>query len=245
MKNLRLLFLTIPFILFACSSDDDDNNKLKLISKSEVTLNSLDKHQIEVESEDNVAYSVENENHAKVDEKGLVTALLIGETDINITDGSKNAKVKIKVEPKENLYTEPILDFTLSKSDVIKKLGKPAVDNDDGIAYESANKAVDLVMYLFDENGKMTGTSVSIRSSYGERLVNFLAERYMIVSSKERLFSNTVDIKKTTMVVHISIGDYENLLVHYMPYSPTTRSLQGGMFEELKDSALQIIDSNK
>lgn len=189
MKNLfYFLFLSV-FIFCSCGSDNDDI-KLK---ESEVSLKSGEKYTIKVSSDTKVTYFSENEYVAVVSEDGIVTANKVGETSVLLDNGSDKKTFKVKVEPKYNLYADPELNFGMSKTDLIKKYGTPNINEEEeeegsSVVYQNYSKAAPLVMYLFDENEKLTASYVTVNAAHSKELNPFLSERYVYMDDYAETF---------------------------------------------------------
>ncbi|PXV68997.1 Ig-like protein group 2 [Dysgonomonas alginatilytica] len=224
MKKSILLFLAFPLFLVSCGSDDD-NNSITL-KESEKSLNNTQTYQIEATSDTKLSYLSENEYIAKVSESGLVTAGKVGEANILVSDASSSKKVKITVTPKSTLYPEPNIEFGISKSDLIKKLGKPDTDTSDGIAYSNYSTNAPIALYIFDTNNKLKSSAVMVKTSFGVELEKFLTERYVLAneSTDMAVFINALAIKKATMLIGVQVYESTYYMTLYTPYTDTVKS---------------------
>lgn len=216
MKKFLVLLMVIPLV-FACSSDDKEGLSL---SEDSVELYSGDTYQIDAMSGGNISYVSEDEFVGSVSATGLITANKVGETRIGVSDASSNAIFNLTTIPKYSTYPEPILDFGMSRSDLIKKLGQPDVSTDTGIAYTSTSNKYSAVMYGF-ENGKLSMVSVMVNISYHSELSSFLLERYTVVDvdggSYIAAFINSNKINNYSMLIALNMYNTKLLSVLYMP----------------------------
>lgn len=244
MKNFLFLFTCTLFLLNSCSSDDDNKNGISL-SETSTTLKSTKTYQIKATSDTKITYAVENEYHAKVSESGLITAGKIGDTDIILTNGDDTKHFKVTVEPESKLFPEPNLEFGISKSDLIKKLGTPDVTTDNGIGYSNYSTNAPAALYLFDSNNKLNGSSVMVKTAYSKELGTFLGERYVYATSVEEdytlFFVNALSLEKTTMAIGASLYNTQYWMVFYYPYSKSKSSAQ--IRSSVNNSNIQAINA--
>lgn len=104
MKKSFLLLACLLLTFASCSDDDDRVSEVVLNAKSIGTNNS---YQI-TDAETGAAYYSENACIASVSDKGLVSAMFCGETNIVITEKNSIRKLKVTVKP--------ILDFAMIPS---------------------------------------------------------------------------------------------------------------------------------
>lgn len=245
MKKLLLLLLVFPFVLGSCSSSDDDKNNI-LLNETSTTLKSSKTYQIKATSSAKISYVVENEYHAKVSESGLVTAGKIGVTNIVLTNGDDTKSFKVTVEPESKLYPEPNVEFGTSRADLIKKLGTPDVVTDSGIGYNNYSTNAPTVLYLFDSNSKLSGSSVMVKTTYSKELGVFLGERYVYATSVEKdytlFFINGLSLVKTTMAIGSYLYNTQYWMVLYYPYSDKSKTSKQLRSSSEKESNIQAID---
>lgn len=220
MKRLSLLFFTLPLAFTSCGSDDKDENDIKL-SKTEYVLNYEDEVQIEATSKLNISYSTESKYVADVSASGLITAGRIGKTNILLANGEDSKVVSVTVEPKYDLFPEPIykIKFGASTQDVKSAFGNPDHENSTGIMYEDYYKSYSYLFLI--ENQKVKSMAVVIPTlKLPVNLANFLGERYQIVAldGYDAAFLN----EKKDMAVMISPSDnLANMFIMYVPYKDT------------------------
>lgn len=104
MKKSFLLLACLLLTFASCSDDDDRVSEVVLNAKSIGTNNS---YQI-TDAETGAAYYSENACIASVSDKGLVSAMFCGETNIVITEKNSIRKLKVTVKP--------VLDFAMIPS---------------------------------------------------------------------------------------------------------------------------------
>jgi len=226
MKNLALLLLLLPFIFNSCGSDD--NNDSISLKEREKTLKYSETYQINATSENKITYTSENEYHTRVSESGLVTAGRFGETNVILTDGNDTKKVKIIVKKSSELYPDPNIDWGISKTDLIKKFGTPDSETDSGIGYDDFSSAAPIILFLFDSNNKLKGTSVMVKTAFSSELGTYLGERYLPIASQDYtiFFINSTSFDTATMAVGAEVYNLSYWMVLYFPYSNKKSTLE-------------------
>lgn len=204
-----MVIASVAFV--GCSDDDDESLKL---NKKSITLHSLDEFQIEC-SGTNVTYKSKDTYVAGVDEFGKVTAMLIGETDIEVVANEGHAKLHVIVAPKYNLYKEPYTDWGKSKNDVVAACGNPDESTDTSISYAFDDIHI-MTTYMF-ENNKLKGAVAAIHSDYATQLMSFLCERYIPVGNDGGLYLFAGRDNKTVLGMRKMSG-YKVYQVAYAPY---------------------------
>jgi hypothetical protein len=86
--------------------------------------------------------------------------------------------VRVVVNPRYSLYTEPDMKWGASKSEIISKHGTPYSDNGNTIMYQTNNTDVPLIAYMFNEYG-LYASGVVAQISVSSQLLDFLGERYV------------------------------------------------------------------
>lgn len=221
MKKL-LLFLFTP-LMFACGGDGKESISL---SESETTLKYQGTYQINATSENSISYTSEDEYHATVSSSGLVKANKVGETNILVSDGNSTRKFKVTVSPQSSLYDEPLTDWSLTKSQVISKLGTPASQADSSCIYQPSNSAISYIMYLFTKAGKIKSVGVVIQTAYTSELATFLTERYTYAgqSNDTFLYYNQSTTAKATTIIGLSLYSTSYWFAIYIPNTSTKSS---------------------
>lgn len=215
---MKTLLIIAAAALVSCSKDDEVSQKIS-VDAAEKQLSFNETYQIAAKSASALTYTSENEYHASVSATGLVSALFVGETNITLSNAADTKKVKVVVTPKSRLYPTPNLEFGISKSALIAKLGKPDKEVAGGIAYNGGTTASPLVMYVFDANGQLTVAGVAVSTVYSSELGAYLLERYLLIDKESRVFVNALEPQKVSMVVGASLYDTSMWLVSYKSYS--------------------------
>lgn len=126
----------------------------------------------------------------------------------------------LPTEPLSDLYPDPVLDFGLSRTDMVQRLGKPERSTKDGIIYAGYSTAAPYVMYVFDDE-KLAGAGVLVGSSCTKPLAAYLVERYLHVSTKGEYyyFINTPSEQEPPMLVAVTLSKSKFWSVMYLPSS--------------------------
>jgi len=226
-KGLVLLTVVLPLMFAGCSKDDDPD--LISLKVSEKTLYYGDEYQIEATSKAAIAYTVENEYHAKVSETGLVTARFVGETNVILSNGEDTKNFKVIVKPKNNLYPEPDVKFGDSKSSIVAKFGTPDDETSDEtsslIAYSDYSNAAPGLIFVFDSSNKLSGYCVVVKSMYSSTLGVFLGERYLLVDTESYDtfgFVNGLNMSTATMAIILQLYNISYWTVTYVPITSTS-----------------------
>lgn len=224
MKKILLVFMAINLFI-GCQKND--SNAIRL-NQHEKTLHYGDKWQIEAESASKITYASKNEFHAIVSEEGLVTAGFVGNTEIELSNGHSVENVKIIVTPEYNLFPDPIVDFGISRNEVISRMGRtPDASTETMVGYKDYCFSVPELLFSFDENDCLKATGMMISTSFTKECTAHLAERYMLIqmgtNSDPFLFINgTPDTM--TMGVSLDVYDASRLFVMYIPLSQSKTS---------------------
>lgn len=224
----KVLFLLVVVAAFvACSKDDDSNIKL---NKTEIELLSDQIFTIEAESDGVLTFQSDNEYVATVSNVGVISAKRVGSAKITVSDGKHDGQVTVQVNPKHELYPQPILDFGMSRRDVIAKLGTPIAETSDAIGYSDYSVKAPRVMYLFDDNDKLEATVVMVKTAYSSELGAFMAERYAAVSYDDDTYSvlmaNGLNKDTITMLIGAKVYDTSYWMVTYFPYTPSKSGIR-------------------
>ena len=214
--TLSSLLITVS-LLSSCSKEDD--NLIMLSSPNTITLHHEQTEQIDAVSTLSIDYSSENEFHATVTNAGEIEANYVGETIINLTNGSDSKMVKVTVEPRYNLYPAPCSDWGATRSEVIAMYGTPDYETDYGIGYENYSTPAPMAMFVFDDNGGLSSSAILVKTSYSSTLTDYLLERYMTaaVDSEDytAMFINALTLEKTTTAIMLSVYNLRHFQVFY------------------------------
>lgn len=211
MKKILVYLVVIMPFLMSCGSDNDT---LISLNKSDVQLLHGETFQLKVTgSNDKPTYIVENSFIASVDEDGLVTGKVRGETDILVKAGEGTVKCHVKVNTKINFIPEPYLNFGQSFSSVKDIVTK---DNDimpngikitDGASIALLRK-IDDVQYIYGytfKNNVLESVMILYNAkAYESKLSSFLSfilERYCPVTQTGTYQGIMITTDKKVMIV--------------------------------------------
>lgn len=167
-----MLLCATTFGLVSCQNEDQGPS----LTKTNYTLYSDATTKIEGAGLSNAEWDSENEFVASAEGDEL-TSFLVGSTTIK----SGSSKIFVTVKPRYTLYTEPLMLWGYTKSQIIAKLGTPKSETATSIIYETGNSSVPYKLYLF-ENNCLASCGVVAQLSVASNLVDFIGERYVIVS---------------------------------------------------------------
>ena len=215
--SLAALFMAAA-VIASCSKEEEKSPEI-IIERESVTLTSGDEFLINATSDYDLTFKSEDEYHAKVDEKGLVTATYVGETNIVVSNTEKSKKVKITVRPEYDLYNDPSPYLGKTKSQVISKFGEPQVTTDDAIKYSDYSYYATSLMFLF-ENDVVKSIYVTVEIKNMSKLVKYLDERYVYVGQQNDIYSyvNNVESSKITALIAMTMYKSSYMLVMYGAY---------------------------
>jgi hypothetical protein len=237
----------IPFLIIVLFAFNSCKKELKSIQldRDEITMHYDESIQI------NVSYSPtdvdippvftwfsENTKVAEVNQSGLVEGVKIGETNIQVQteDAKFQAACKVIVEPKSNLYKEPIIEFGQTKS-YVKSKETRLIDNEvsNSLLYKGENSKVRYVMYLFDYD-MLESSAVMLVSNVAEEVATFLIERYDIIGEIDNIYLFRVN---SSVVVGITYDISLGLIVMYIEYESTKSTYSLSNFYKEKLAQLQ------
>ncbi|MFD2522548.1 hypothetical protein [Emticicia soli] len=206
--------------LIAVSCAKDDNSPL-VISDVEINLKYDKQHQYSIKrgnkTLDNsaVKWELNDKNLGTMGTDGLFKARKVGTSHVNVTYNGALAQGNINVTPYSNLFTEPIMKFGSSMSDIkyLEKRKKIAETNN-GIMYEGENSKIQRVAYVFD-NDKLITALVIFKSTtaVAEEAGLFYKERYpkVVIGDPYIIFVDDDKIK----IVGIGVDDDYGLVAIY------------------------------
>jgi hypothetical protein len=157
-----------------------------------------------------------------VSSSGTITANKVGETYIDVKNVNKgfSAKCKVTVNPLYSMYREPYLIFGKSKTD-IKSYETRSIyqEKDSSIMYTGENSYIAALVYIFHKSG-YSSSSALIAVGNESLFANYLAERYVSISTSDPILMMTTDNK---ILVGISVYSISYYMITYVP-KPTTKS---------------------
>ncbi len=218
MKRKSLAALFMAAVVFASCSKEEEKSPEITLEKDSVTLTSGDEFLINATSDYDLTYKSEDEYHAKVDEKGLVTATYIGETNIVVSNTETSKKVKITVRPEYTLYEDPTPYLGKTKSQIISKFGEPYQTTEKYIRYKDYSSYASLLVFTI-ENDVVKNITIAVSTLYMSQLTSFLKERYVFIGMENDIYSyvNNVDESKITAAIGLYVYSAEYLTVVYAP----------------------------
>lgn len=202
----------VALATLGCSKEGPDTI---VLNPSEISSKKGETHQINVTSESDLTYSTENNFHAEVDENGLVTANYVGETMILVANAEDNKPLKVIVEPRSQLYPDPVLEYKKTKNEIRTQYGTPLAETNQVIAYDNYSANAPGLLFVFDTNGICTGITILVKNAFLNQLADFVQERYHRISREELYFSDTYNPDNAKSIVHISVY---NPLYHSVLY---------------------------
>lgn len=100
-----------------------------------------------------LVWTIEDTQVAKVNNTGLVTAGLIGETNMTVktSDGVYSESLKVTVLPTETLFEDPILNFGESKAFIKENESRSIAEEEpESILYMGENENVRSILYFLE-----------------------------------------------------------------------------------------------
>ena len=209
-KKICMAFL--PIILFVgCSKDEDKQNSLNIPSSVSVKVDSS----VNLGSVQN--WTSNNTFIAEVTNEGLITGKHVGECTVSCS----GASCSVTVTANNTLYTEPIIDWGISKSELISRKGQPDNENGNALVYETGNSAAPYEMYTF-KNGVLESSAMVVMSSYTSSLTDHITDRYYPVYYDDDYyyFANAYALSDANLLVVLGLADNAQYwLVMYMEHS--------------------------
>ena len=211
MKRKSLAALVMAAVIFASCKEEEKSLEITL-EKDSVTLTSGGEFLINAYSDYDLTYKSEDNYHAIVDEKGLVTAKYIGETNIVVSNSENSKKVKIIVEPEYDICEDLCPYLGKTKSQILSKFGDNYTLNEN---YENAFFYKDYTSYVSDlvfriENDVVLSVLILVDKSYWPTLEGYLKERYVFAGKEPDLvseyyvykyFDNIYEAKRKTEII--------------------------------------------
>ena len=211
--------MVMAAVIFASCKEEEKSPEITL-EKDSVTLTSGGEFLINATSDYDLTYKSEDNYHATVDEKGLVTARYVGETNIVVSNSENSKKVKITVEPEYDIYEDFCQYLGKTKSQIVSKFGDNYTSTEKFIFYEDYTSYVRDLMFTI-ENDVVTDILITVNESYWPTLEGYLKERYVFADRDDysyKYFDNTDESKITTMILVGRYYDTPYLAVSYFPY---------------------------
>lgn len=228
---MMMLLITL-FILPSCSKDDEPSINIP----SSISVNVGSSYNLGVDGD----WSTSNDFVASVSDKGVVYGEHVG--DCNITIGNKSCKVSVKGTI--NLYKDPIIDWGISKSEVISRWGNNYTEIGNAIGYYTDDLKAPILMYSF-ENGKLSNAVMTVSTDYTSTMVDFLLERYLPIgmSGYDFFFINNGTLQTSSTVIGVRLFNVNYWEIIYMPYTFTKSGEIGNSdFENDLNILMSLLD---
>ncbi len=231
----------VVFILASCSDGDDEKFS---INKNKLTLHYEETEQLT--ASESAEWISENDFVAGVSSDGLVEGGHVGKTNIVATSTAGGSAVcEVEITPVYSTYIEPFLEFGASKETVKSKETRDLYKEEStSLIFEGENSLVRLVLYSFDDSGKLKDAGVVLSLACASEATKFLIERYLPIGENDGVyvFING-NSKNYTMGVGLSVQK-SFILITYVPLSSTSSKSSNRDYvrEELKsllDKALE------
>lgn len=201
--------------ILSCAKQDS----ILLVNTSDVVLKAS--QEFTISTNNKATFVSENENVAVVDQKtGVITAVKVGETYIDVVSGNHSSRVKVTVEGNYYTYDEPYLDFGMSRESLLSFYGTPYRMTEDNVSFFYWNAEVPYDGYTF-KNGKLDGSYVVFHKDYLNEVGLFLGERYFLAS--EGTYVNDPVNPSLGIVISRQINNDDYYRVSYMPYMPVLK----------------------
>lgn len=189
-KTIWILLVLTVFL--SCSKDDPvtltlQNGQLELFHKDKGFVGAS------TTGDAIITYTSSDVNVAKVSDDGTVTAGIIGNAEILVSDGTNTKKCIVEVKPKYTNIKEAFYKDGASRSDVkAYHTSTPTSDTESSLIYEF-NKGSSSQFYVhvyMMENNLLTSSGIimSILSSVAKDVPDFIGERYLPVTYSGDIF---------------------------------------------------------
>ncbi len=239
MKKFVLAWAFILPLIFAGCSDDDEKEISFSLSDDYISLR-VDEEYL-VSSSKEATWACDNPFVISANTVGYYPNLRIKAEHVGkatlavVTREGEKGECVVEVLPVYTTYREPVLQFGASKATIKSKENRVLIqEKSNSLGYQGEDKAVQAVLYLF-ENNKMTSAAVAVSFSKTEEVTKFLLERYQPIGEEDGmfLFINN-EIKKADMGVALTVQD-SYLMIMYVPYEDMTKAAgSGDKFSRLK-----------
>jgi hypothetical protein len=172
-------------------------------------------------------FESENEYIATVSSSGLITAHLVGETHITVTNIGKGftAKCKVTVQPEHNFYKEPYLLFGVSRKGIKDYETRYLYEEaDTSLLYVGENSSIIAVFYYLADAVYYESVCL-VSADYPDRFEDFISERYYLLDTDNEFRTLMTPDSKTLVGIEsgIIINSDPFYAVYYVPF-PTSKS---------------------
>lgn len=224
-RTMKKILLLIAFLAVVTSCDkstdatiDPQSVELKVSQTQQLTTNG-----------DAVSDWTSSDTFvATVTSEGMVTALHVGQATIWATVYGKKQSSAIRVVPTYNSFSEPLIDWGLSRA-AIKEREKRTFDQEtESIVLYKEPRTLGVV-YLF-ENDRMTASGVVLPLSFDPKeLVGFLNERYSLKGQSGDLY--IWQSKDNSVMVAVGVESV-GIIVAYVPISKSATAGAARLIQE-------------
>lgn len=212
MKGSKIIqiLVTLAYMLvsFSSCSNDKDEPKVSIPQDQTMTVGTT------IDLKVGGSWTSSNTFVASVNNSGIVKAEHVGSC---ILENGKQS-CRIQVSPKSKFITEPILEWGISKSEIISRCGSDYKATDNAIGYSTGIYKNPLIMYVFT-NDKLSAAAILVSTNYTETLVDFLLERYAPLSQEgyDFYFANGLTLQQITTFVGLQLFSNDYWTVMYLP----------------------------
>ena len=225
-RNILFLLLCISFLLPSCKKDYsikyDGSKTIEMVLLEELTL--------DVESDDDLTYTSDNDMVVTVDADGKLLGKNVGEANIRVSNTENSLDLKVNV----SLFEEPTLNFGISTNEIKKIYGEPRHNFGDTIyIYGSGNNwysyAVWEMDFFFIDN-QYIEADLYIRKELQQRIDEFMNSNYFIADTitdtidnefkPVYLYLNSDNIEEANVCVGkiYDEGPYDDICLFYIPF---------------------------
>ena len=203
-----MIFMAIALVLLGCEKNEPKET-LQITTKN-IVITHNGTEQLKVTGADApVVYTVDNKYIASVSEDGVVKGGVKGKAIITATCGTQTATCDVEVKTLINFIPEPYIGFGDSYDKVKSELVKSGeVKELNGSIAQVKKISGDEFIYLYTFNsGKLevSGFSILITADAVNVIVDYLTERYVVVSRVSTYeFALMSPDKKTAVALGLS-----------------------------------------
>lgn len=235
MKHTKIILsvlATISSLLFvSCNKSGDDSGKKPLPEM--ITLHFGEKIDLTEYVSDKSLFRSDDTWVADVDEKGIVTAMHIGETAVSVLKAGTEQRVSIKVEALYDFFSEPLTHISLEKA--IETYGNYVSFSDDmtltieddklkfnlkGKKYGFEDKTNDRIelTYFYDTDNRFAKCRVSLKKPLPiTDIYQYIWERYK-KNDDGIYWVNREETFRIIFGINSFLDDMNGILVEYLEY---------------------------
>lgn len=163
------------------------------------------------------SWSSKNDFVAQIGTDGVVTAKHVGKCTVMFSNFRQTLRCEVTVFPNTTLYSEPIQQWGMRKSQLISIEGHDYKESDNSIGYMTDNSSAPMKIYAFEDD-RLFASGVVVKISSSERLADHLLERYQPVALEgtRSLFIDSYSLDEAETVVYMEVYSLEYWAVMYM-----------------------------